>query len=130
MCKKFDKVIEKFWLVQVRCSIVVDVLKSVRLIGCCLQRDSGSMNSLMSGDTIACHLGDIGSKQIFTKTGSYKVTSMLLEISACILQYRGRLRFWYRWQNWHKTVLAWFQFQWETLQRVSVLAESHESFLC
>jgi len=32
------------------------------------------MNSLMSGDTIACHLGDIGSKQIFTKTGSYKVT--------------------------------------------------------
>jgi len=32
------------------------------------------MNSLMSGDTIACHFGDIGSKQIFTKTGSYKVT--------------------------------------------------------
>jgi len=36
------------------------------------------MNSLMSGDTIAYHLGDIGSKQIFTKTGSYKVMFTLL----------------------------------------------------
>jgi len=36
----------------------------------------------MSGDTIACHLGDIGSKQIFTKTGSYKVKSAI--INSCI----------------------------------------------
>lgn len=31
------------------------------------------MNSVTSVDTIAYHLSNIGSKQIFTKTGSYKV---------------------------------------------------------
>jgi len=38
---------------------------------CLLQR--GSLQSFVSVDTIAFHLSQIGSKQVFTKTGSYKV---------------------------------------------------------
>lgn len=31
------------------------------------------MQSNISGDTIAVHLSDLGNKQVYTKTGYYKV---------------------------------------------------------
>lgn len=49
----------------------VIIRKAINSFSCWLQRLSYQSN--VSGDTLAVHLSDMGNKQVFTKTGFYKV---------------------------------------------------------
>ena len=45
----------------------------ISLFNCTSLFQRMSMQSNISGDTIAVHLSDLGNKQVYTKTGYYKV---------------------------------------------------------